>query len=145
MKLLLILLTTLFVFSCKDKKNPIGNVATSDSFAISKRAVKLGQPVVSIRADTRLTKTDTTFWLSKKPISLEKPHKTRYFLIGYVGVTREGKLWTGGVDTAMSTYPNKNKLCWWVHEKFIQYDILDIKILSITEQSKEDYDTFWKD
>lgn len=51
--------------------------ATSDSFAISKRAVKLGQPVVSMRADTRLTKTDTTFWLSKKPISLGKPHKAK--------------------------------------------------------------------
>jgi hypothetical protein len=71
-------------------------------------------------------------------------HTKRYFLIGYLANTQEGKLWTGGIDTIMSSYPNKNKLCWWIHERFSPYGLYDIKIISITEQSKEDYYNFWR-
>ena|ERR1700733_1024398 len=66
----------------------------------------------------------------------------RYFLIGYIANSPDGMhVFDGGIDTIMDHYPNVNELDVWLHKRF---HITDIRIIGITEQTKEEHDAFWK-
>jgi hypothetical protein len=66
----------------------------------------------------------------------------RYFLIGYIADSPDGAhIFDGGIDTSMDHYPNVVDLENWLHKKF---NITKIRILSVTEQTKDQFDAFWK-
>lgn len=66
----------------------------------------------------------------------------RYFLIGYIGTVKEThEVFDGGFDTSLTTYPNLFKTREWLEKR---YNLIDIRILSISEYNADDRNIFWK-
>ena len=63
----------------------------------------------------------------------------RYFLIGYVA-NQGNHIFTGGEDTVMKNYPNRNQLVKWLSKK---NGLENVHILSVSEQYFQYHNTFW--
>jgi len=74
-------------------------------------------------------------------MSLNKPYKQRYFLIGYVATYGVNGVWTGGYDTTLNKYPNAYQFVQFFQKK---YKLTKCKILAVTEYSNDDRIEFWK-